>query len=305
MWIKESGPLKSNTVVVFSHRFLLDHSQWDPVVEKLNKKYRCLQYDLRRHGHNVNLEEKGHYAGMAEDLKAILKSTTMGPPEYVVLIGEELGGWINNALRYYQKAGDKRNRFVVDALISINSGFHFWHPSERAQLEVIIGQWRKFGFNQEVANLLSGYQFGKPANDPFVAPWLEKWKKMDGEHIYEFYRYLSDMNDGFYHPHSSSGRVLRPFECPSLLIRGKNDGSLTNQHIEDYKNAQSEKNLGFNILGTGRCSHSYPRKVVEIEGGRALSLTNPSVLATEIEDFLSTIRLDLTEKDTPRNWYKK
>jgi len=299
--IKESGPLKSNTVLAFSHRFFLDHTQWDPVVQRLNKKYRCLQWDLPRHGMSAHLEEQPSYHLMAGELSKILKSETMGPPEYIVAIGEELGGWVSNYLRFFQhNSGDQKTSFVLDALVLVNSGFDFWRDTERQQIEVILAQWRQFGFTQEVAGLLAAYQFAKPVSDPIVAPWLEKWKKLNPDDLYSFYRYGSDL-EGFLAKKQTwdSPRSLLPFEAPTLLIRGKNDGSLTDEHIELFEEAVPKASKVFD-----EPVYQYPRKVIEIpNAGRVLSLTHPDVLADEIDEFLNTLPLDLSEKDTPRDWF--
>jgi len=195
--------------------------------------------------------------------------------------------------------------FILDGLVLINGGLEYYHDTERLQMEFILKQWRQSGFTKEVAGLLANYQFSKPLSDPIVQPWVEKWQKLNPEHLYLMYRFTGPMENRFFmhrrrqeiDPLGWEGPpICKPFDTPYLFIRGKNDGSLTDNHVELIKHAHT--------WVPEQPRNRFPRKVVEVpDGGRVLSLTHPDVIAEQIEQFLNILPLDLTPKENIRDWW--
>ncbi|NEO26675.1 MAG: alpha/beta hydrolase [Kamptonema sp. SIO4C4] len=86
----------SNTpVLVFLHGWLLSRCYWQPLVEQLCDRYRCLSYDLRGFGESQpeakNPSSRYTLAAYAEDLVTLLKELQVNR---AWLVGHSLGGSI-------------------------------------------------------------------------------------------------------------------------------------------------------------------------------------------------------------------
>jgi len=125
---------------------------------------------------------------------------------------------------------------------------------------------------------------------------------LDAEHLFLSYRACGTMRSGFY---DRTGKVWWADEaptaapnCPILLVRGANDGSLSNKHIA------SLSDLKYRWKDHSDDNDVYPLKAIEIEGGgRLLSLTHPEILAAEIGRFLSKLPLDTGDVHKERDFY--
>jgi len=82
----------SGPVVLFVHAAIIDHSQWDPQVERLCDEYTTIAYDLRGHGRTGG-SARGAYSIdlLADDLDALVTALGLDRP---VVCGLSTGGCI-------------------------------------------------------------------------------------------------------------------------------------------------------------------------------------------------------------------
>ena len=90
LYYEDSG---AGPAIVFSHGAFLDHTIWEPVVERLSPTYRCITWDARGHGMS---EANGpfDYWDLATDVTAILDAIGV---QSAVLVGMSQGGWLTAA----------------------------------------------------------------------------------------------------------------------------------------------------------------------------------------------------------------
>ena len=78
-------------VVVFSHSYLLDLSHFNPQIEALSDRHRCIAFDHRGHGASERPREGYDMETLYEDAVAFLEAMSCGPVHFV---GLSTGGFI-------------------------------------------------------------------------------------------------------------------------------------------------------------------------------------------------------------------
>lgn len=96
--------------IVFIHSFLWDNNMWKPQVEKLSKKYRCINIDLWGHGLSDSLEDIEEYTleQLSLDIKEVLDILNI---ESYTYIGLSVGGMIGPIL--YSLDKDKMKKIII------------------------------------------------------------------------------------------------------------------------------------------------------------------------------------------------
>jgi len=265
IWVKETGPRDSTTVVVFSHRLLLDSAQWDPQVEVLSQKYRCLQFDTRRHGKSPDpaLSDTTP-SNIADDLNDILTQETWAPIKNWILVGEEYGGWAT---------GISANNFRPDqclGLVLVNTPFDGYRLETLKLMDSFLTQWKRFGVTKELLNLLGRYHFGDNYKDyPIAQDYLEKWKGVDPEDILEL------ISNVLRPPLRSTVRHRR-IPAPTWFLRGEKDPDVTDQ-IRDALRTLSGKKI------------NSVEDIVITGAGKVPSVTHPKVVTELLEDIIGGV----------------
>ncbi|MCB0378584.1 MAG: alpha/beta hydrolase [Bdellovibrionales bacterium] len=76
--------------LVFLHGIMGQGKNWRSIAKHFSRKFQCLIYDQRGHGHSVHPETDYGLKDYAEDLKAILEGLAWGDP--IHLVGHSMGG---------------------------------------------------------------------------------------------------------------------------------------------------------------------------------------------------------------------
>lgn len=78
--------------IVFVHAAMLDHSMWEPQIERFAEKYETIVYDLRGHGRTGGSEISAYSADLwVEDLHALIEGLGLERP---VVCGHSIGGMV-------------------------------------------------------------------------------------------------------------------------------------------------------------------------------------------------------------------
>jgi 2-succinyl-6-hydroxy-2,4-cyclohexadiene-1-carboxylate synthase len=86
------GPTGADLTLVFIHGWLLSRRYWQPLIQQLSPRYRCLAYDLRGFGESQPCgSQQFSLEDYAMDLGMLLKDLRLGQ---VWLVGHSLGGAI-------------------------------------------------------------------------------------------------------------------------------------------------------------------------------------------------------------------
>lgn len=130
--------------VVFSHSYLWDSHMWQPQIEALSKKYRCIAIDLWEHGQSDHLPEAPYsIEACAEDYWELTQK--IGLKEFAFL-GLSVGGMIGAhlAVNYPQ---------AIKALALVGTFLGEEPEKSKAQYEFLLNQFSISGqFNDELLN---------------------------------------------------------------------------------------------------------------------------------------------------------
>lgn len=96
-------------VLLFVHGWQGDRSIWDPIVERLRDRFRCVAADLRGFGASSSAPGPYTLEQYSEDLRALVKFLGLGR---VVVIGHSMGGKV--AVRFALDAPE-----LVEALVLV------------------------------------------------------------------------------------------------------------------------------------------------------------------------------------------
>jgi pimeloyl-ACP methyl ester carboxylesterase len=78
--------------IVFVHGAMLDHSMWEPQIERFAETYETIVYDLRGHGRTGGSEVSSYSADLwADDLHSLIEGLGLERP---VVCGHSLGGMV-------------------------------------------------------------------------------------------------------------------------------------------------------------------------------------------------------------------
>lgn len=80
--------------VVFVHGLTEDRRGWDPVIARLNDRFRCVRLDLRGHGQSADADDYSALA-MAQDVATVVAEAQIAQPPLVV--GHSLGAVVATA----------------------------------------------------------------------------------------------------------------------------------------------------------------------------------------------------------------
>ncbi|MBI1885092.1 MAG: alpha/beta fold hydrolase [Chloroflexi bacterium] len=157
----------AGTPVVFAHGLTFDHHMWDPQVEALSKRYRCLALDFLGHGASAGARSEYTLEGEAENLYTLMRQLGV---EAAHVVGLSMGGMVGMRLALAhpqavrslvlldtsaepevpdraplyegmaQASRDQGPEAVVDSVLS----FMFSQGFIQGQLEVVAGYKKRF-----------------------------------------------------------------------------------------------------------------------------------------------------------------
>jgi len=196
--VRQSGAGERD--LVFVHGFQHDHAAWQPLVERLQDRYRCTAFDLAGCGSSggVASGQRCSIDEYARDLVAVCDELGLAEP---VVVGHSLGGGI--AMR---AALDEPERFGGLVLVApaSTSGFDFL-PDEAA-FQALAHP------TPEQRLALARAAFRRPPGEDYVARLLEVVEAATDEHVEGAAVAMRDFSP-----------ELAPLATPALLVCGDRD----------------------------------------------------------------------------------
>jgi 3-oxoadipate enol-lactonase len=193
-----------DTVVVLSHGLLMDRTMFEPQVEALRSRARCITWDERGHG-ETQWDGPFTYWDSADDLVAILDEVEV---DRAVLVGMSQGGYLSLrcALRHPER---------VAALVMYDSQAATEDPALWPLYEGMAEAWATDGADEAILEHVAGEILG-PGLD--AEPWKQRWREQPRDRARQIIRPLLDRED-------VSDR-LGEVACPVLVIHGTADTAI-------------------------------------------------------------------------------
>lgn len=205
--------------VIFSHGFLMDHEMFDRQVKELRDTHRVITWDARGFGRTEFDGQPFSYWDSARDLLGLLDHLGISR---AVLGGMSQGGYLS--LRAALLAPDR-----VRALILIDTQAPPETDEKIAEYGMMVEAWLEHGYQQDLAELVSGLIIGDPDEEP---RWREKWAEWDPQRLWPASTALLDRDD--------ISERLEEIDAPVLVIHGENDSAIPVDRAHDLVAALPE-----------------------------------------------------------------
>ena len=238
--------------IVFSHGFFMSGGMFEPQVQALKDRYRCITWDERGHGETVTSPDPFTYWDSADDLFGLLDHLGI---EKAVLAGMSQGGFLS-----IRAALARPER--VRALILIDSQPGPENPDTLEGYNQLIAAWTAPGGPpQEVVDTVSAIILGAGFDDH---RWMEAARTMEPGTVNQIYETLTTRDD--------VTPRLGEIGIPVLVLHGDQDAAISVDVARAYVTQLPDGEL------------------VEVEGaGHAANLTHPEPTNAAIEAFLARI----------------
>ncbi|MEJ0066783.1 MAG: alpha/beta hydrolase [Caulobacteraceae bacterium] len=239
--------------VVFSHGLFMDHEMFEPQVEALKGRYRCITWDERGHaGTASETLAPFSYYDSADDLAALLKHLGI---ERAVLAGMSQGGFLSLrcALTHPE---------IVRALILIDTQAGQEDPERLKGHMQLAGAWAEYGLGDDLASIIEGIILGDGWSG--AAAWKAKWKQIEPANMLGCMNTLATRDD--------VTAKLSQIGVPALVVHGDKDAAI--------ELALAEK------LAAGLPN---AKLVVVPGGGHAANLTHAEIVNPAIAGFLDAL----------------
>jgi pimeloyl-ACP methyl ester carboxylesterase len=239
--------------VLFSHGFLMNHTMFDPQVEALADRYRCIRWDERGFG-GTRAVGTFSYWDSADDAVALLDHLGI---DQAVFVGMSQGGFLSLRAALAHSAR-------VRALVLIDSAAD---TDDAETIEGYQGMLHVFGNGTDeeragVFEIVSGLILG---DADLGAEWIPIWNELDREQLTLAGGALLDRDD-------VSDRVGE-ITCPILTVHGTEDQAIAMARAE--------------ALAAAAPDH---RGIVRVDGAaHAPNLTHPDVVNSALAGFLASI----------------
>ena len=235
--------------VAFSHGLFMDHTMFDPQVEHLRARYRCIRWDERGHGKTGDATEPFTYWDSANDLAALLQSLDV---EGAVLAGMSQGGFLSLRAALAHPS-------LVRGLILIDTQAGAENPDLMPYYQQLVERWLTQGMDDELAAIIEAILLGQGYTN--AERWKSSWKQLNPENIQQLFTALAERDD-------LSDR-LGEIHVPTLIIHGDHDAAISVDRAEALAAGLPDAQL------------------VLIEGaGHASNLTHPDLVNPHIARFL-------------------
>lgn len=240
-------------VLAFSHGLLMDGSMWDPQIEALRDRYRCISWDERGHGRTESDGESFTYWDSARDLLALLDELGVAR---ATLIGMSQGGYLT------QRAAVERPE-LVEALVFVASQARPEDPEKAGLYEALLDAWERDGLGPELAATVAAIVLD-PDWDGSAA-WIEKWQALDRAGL----RYTVEPLFG----REDFTARLADLDFPALVIWGERDAAISAERARELADGLPRGSLKA-IAG----------------GAHGVNLTHPAEVNEALEAFLAGSR---------------
>jgi len=190
--------------LLFSHGFLMDRTMFEPQVDALSDRYRCVTWDERGFG-ETPATEPFTYWDSAEDAVALLDH--LGIDE-AVFLGMSQGGYLS--LRAALAHPDR-----VRGLVLIDSGVHMDDEETLAGYQGMIDHWLSDQPLGDVGMYVAGLILGEPE---LMKKWVGIWESRDRSTVRYPAQCLLGRDD-------ITDRVAE-ITCPTLIVHGEEDQAI-------------------------------------------------------------------------------
>jgi pimeloyl-ACP methyl ester carboxylesterase len=250
LYYEDSGG--DGPVVAFSHGLFMDESMFDPQVQALRDRYRCIAWDERGHGQTGDATGPFTYWDSADDLAALLGSLGI---ERAVLAGMSQGGFLSLrcALTHPE---------LVRGLILIDTQAGTEDPERLPGYQAMVDQWLSAGPDQAMLDVIAGLILGE--GYPATPDWQAKWRTLSNDNLVHVFTTLASRED----IHDRLGEI----DVPAMVIHGEADASIP---LEIGRN-----------LADGLPNAEF---VIVPGAGHASNLTHSDAVNPQIERFLADL----------------
>lgn len=237
-------------VLVFSHGLLMDGSMWDPQVEALRGRRRCITWDERGHGQTESDGASFTYWDSAADLLALLDHLGV---TRATLIGMSQGGYLT------QRAAVEAPQ-LVEALVFVASQARPEDPEKEGLYHALLDSWERDGLGQELGQIVAAIVLG--ADWEGSAAWIEKWQRLDRSS-------LRGMLEPLFTREDFTAR-LGELDHPALVIWGDQDAAISADRARELADGLPQGSLE-----------------VVAGAGHGVNLTHPDPVNRALEGFLT------------------
>ena len=190
-------------VVVFSHGLLMDGAMFEPQVQALSARYRCITWDQRCHGATVTSPEPFSYWNSAADLVSLLDHLGV---ERAALVGMSQGGFLSQ-----RAAIASPERVAGLFLIDTQAG-----PEEEEQKQtyrLLIDRVERGGVDQRLAEGTATVILGQGWDG--AEAWIEKWRAVPATLWRQMFETLMSRED--------LTPRLPEIDSPAMAVHGSDD----------------------------------------------------------------------------------
>lgn len=238
--------------VLFCHGFLMDHTMWEPQVEALSPRFRCVRWDERGFG-RTPAHEPFTYWDLADDAVGLLDHLGI---ERAVLVGMSQGGYL--ALRAALAHPERVSGLVLEDTRADRDD-----PETMEMLRGMLEGWIARGPSDELMDQLAGMILGDAPE--LRQRWVRIWKAKPPSELELPARCLLERDD-------VSDR-LEEIDCPALVVHGEDDVAIPVDVGEE---------LHRRLPGSGG--------IVRVRGAmHAPNLTHPEVVNPALRRFLEGV----------------
>src|SRR5689334_15657165 len=180
LYFEDTGAIGSGEdVILFSHGLLMDHSMFDPQVDLLHDRWRCISWDERAHGVTETTADDFTYWDSASDLVGLLDHLGI---ERAVLAGMSQGGYLS--LRAALTAPER-----VRGLVLIDTQAGTEDPAKTAAYDQLIDIWADSEeVPQDILDFVAAVILGNEW--PGSAEWQDKWRTVTPDQLRQAYKPL-------------------------------------------------------------------------------------------------------------------
>ena len=247
IYYEDSGG--AGPAVLFSHGFLMDHEMWEPQVEALADRYRCVTWDERGFGQTVSSAAPFTYWDLADDAVGLLDHLGI---EQAVWCGMSQGGFLS-----FRAALAHPDR--VRALVLVDTSPGAEHAEVVTLYQAMFDQSLAEGMTPDLVDAVCATLFG-PGFDASV--WRGKMSSRSPASTTEAVACMLGRDD-------VSDRVGE-ISCPALVVHGELDAGISVDEVAGW----AERLPG--LAGT----------VLVPDAGHTANLERPEAVNPPLVEFL-------------------
>jgi len=230
-------------VIVFSHGLYMDHSMFEPQVEAVRERWRCITWDERAHGATQSTDEQFDYWDMAGDLLGLLDHLGI---ERAVLAGMSQGGFLS--LRAALKEPAR-----VRALVLLDTQTGVERAEKIQAYNQLMEAWMApDGPPQQVLDTVAAIILGPDFSD--AQRWQERWVAMPKSDVHQAYGTLVSRADDV-------APRLSELTMPALVLHGEQDLAIEHSLAVQLASALPDGEL-VTVAGAGHAANlTHPDQV--------------------------------------------